>query len=201
MHLIGLQAALCLLFLPLLLSYFPLFLFFVVRDLLSGASRFQQAASLCISVSCLVPLSFYRRSPFLSRRNKLCPSPSPPPLPHPMPLHTLCQSGRAVETLLACSAEVIPCDSSAHVVMSWAYLSLILQFWNNPAPVQLWAAYMAAGHGPVRLCQQCLLFTFIAHYVGVFWHSSGGARLQTYSYGAENKASITQRYRLFMKFL
>lgn len=95
--------------------------------------------------------------PFLSLTHTHMQSFSTPPPPPLLLLlsPSLWSSSRAVETPLACLAEVIPCDSSAHVVMLWAYLSLILQLWNSRAPVQLWPARLPAclrgrWPGPVR---------------------------------------------------
>lgn len=74
-----------------------------------------------------------RHSSILQHAFSLCSSlmqKQPPPPP------ARCRSGRAVETLLACPAEVIPSDSSARVVMFRLYWSLMLQLWNKRAPAQ-----------------------------------------------------------------
>ncbi|KAF3859385.1 hypothetical protein F7725_021784 [Dissostichus mawsoni] len=75
---------------------------------------------------------------------------------------------KSKQTPLARLAEVIPCDRSAHVVMLWAGLSLILQ--NRLTLVQLWTPGPPAcwaWPGPAQLGPQHGT-TFTAHQRCVF---------------------------------
>lgn len=68
------------------------------------------------------------------------------------------RSVRAAETLLARLAQVIPCDSSAHVVMLWAHLSLILPPWNDGAAGRaLDPPWTARSRGANTACRSQLL--------------------------------------------
>lgn len=88
----------------------------------------QQATALCFP--CLVPLS------------AIVPPPSP----------FLWWSSRAVETPLACLTEVIPCDSSARVVMLWALFEPNTSAPEQPEPPvpALDSTTGATGPDPVR---------------------------------------------------